>query len=344
MKRRYPKKVGEILIEKGLITLDQLTKGLAEQSRHGTSLGSSLVRLGFVEYKELESVLASELQKVESIKIGEILLENKVITQDQLSQALKAQRGSDKLIGEVLIDMEFLNQGQLTDALSIQFDVKHVAVDAFLFKPDVVALLDAAAAQKYRAIPLRATGRQLMLATDEPFNLKRIQTLEKITKMTIEPVYADAPQLDAVIRREYGIGEFKTDDDRPPDQADASEAEKKAALVLTQAIAEGASFIHLDPSRQNLMIRFRIDGQLHPQSPLRPRLGVAFTDYLKAMAKLDPLNRRSIQTGYFSFKAEGGRPGISRSRPRAPRPISRFPPFRSWWATTPSAKRPRSRS
>ncbi|MFH0920485.1 MAG: ATPase, T2SS/T4P/T4SS family [Fibrobacterota bacterium] len=304
MKRRPLKKVGEILIEKGLITLEQLTRGLAEQKKHGTSLGSSLVRLGFIEYKKLETVLSEELERVQSRKIGEILLEQHVISEAQLADTLKRQKEEGKLLGELLVQLGYVSSQQLFDALSTQFDVKTMDIEGFLFKKEVLALLPYEALKALKCIPLRVVGGRLVTAMNEPFNQTHLNKIEALTKMPVEPVFIREEALQRAFAQEYPARgrDSALSVEGPSRQSEA--AVRLAHLVLSQAIGEGASYVHFDPTPEGLSVRFRIDGVLQPQSPIPPVLSQGVLDFLKGLARLNAEARRVIQSGFFAYKFE----------------------------------------
>lgn len=310
MKRRPTKKVGEILVEKGLVTLEQLSKGLAEQKKNGTSLGSSLVRLGYVEYRKLEAILSEELDKVQNKKIGEILLESKLITGVQLAEALKIQKTENKLIGEVLVDNQFISAQQLFDALSTQFDVKSVDLDSFLFNSKIVALLPLETAKALKAIPLNFVGERLLVALNEPFSRTLIQKVEAQVGKSVEPVFAPADMLIRAIERQFQV-EVPEEAVRlneqvvGPIESRRQAAQKIVDMLLGRALMEGASFIHLEPTGRGLTVRFRVDGRLQAHSPVSEEITPDVVDYFKEAAKLFVNNRRVIQSGYFSRKFEG---------------------------------------
>jgi type IV pilus assembly protein PilB len=310
MKRRPPKKVGEILIEKGLVTLEELAKGLSEQKRIGASLGSSLVRLGFIDYKQLEEVLSGELEKVQDKKIGEVLVEMNMITEAQLSHALELQRTSGKFAGEILVEEKAITKEQLFDVLSTQFDIKTVEADDFLFKKDIVDLLPKADALRLKAIPLRKVGKQLIVAMTEPFNYQIIREISSIVKLPVEPAYVNTKKLEKAIKREYAEkGDLSVlqrgNITETEDKAKTDDVKKVVDLILGQAIAEGAGFIHLEPNRSGLVVRFRIDGKLQTQSPVPAELTEDIIKILKEMARLKVEEQRTIQSGYFIYTHEG---------------------------------------
>ena len=295
-----------------MVTLEQLTRGLAEQKVNGASLGSSLVRLGIIDYKTLERVLSEELEKSESRKIGEILMDNKAITPEQLSAALQIQQKSGRLLGEILIEEGFLNQQQVFDALSTQFDIKHVEPEGFFFRKDVVGLLSNEDAVKYRAVPLRVAGKHLVVAMNEPFNFKAIREIESKVRMPVEAAYVTAENFKIAMTLAYASA---APSEKPADSLDNiqfasedlrnKEAKRLVELMLRQAVIECASFIHLEPTKEGLSVRLRIDGVLQRQNPVPMALAPVFVDTLKELARLNVSQRRTIQSGYFTYPFQG---------------------------------------
>ena len=314
MKRRPLKKVGEILIERGVITLEQLAKGLEEQKRVSASLGASLIRLGYVDYKTLEKVLGDELEKLEYKKLGEMLLENKVISTLQLAEALSIQKKEEKNkhIGEILIERKYLTSQQLFDVLSLQFDVKSVELDNFLFKEEALNLLPYELMCELKVIPLQKTPTHVLIATADPFNFNLMKQVERVLKMAVEPVFAKSESISLSLQKRFSV---TIGGEASPSLRDiarqSGSGEKKDDLrnlvhmIIEQAITENASFVHIEPSGSGYSIRFRIDGKLHVESPVQGQLADDLVDHLKETANLSTANRRTMQTGHFLFPIGG---------------------------------------
>ena len=308
MRRRPLKKVGEILLERGLINLDQLTQGLMHQKKSGASLGSSLIHLGLIDYVTLEKVLAEELDKAQSRKIGEILLESGRLTLEQLNETLRLQQESGRLLGEILVEKEMLSPQQLFDALSTQFDVKVVEPEQMLFKKDLVDLLTRTEAASFKAVPLCMAGPHLVVAFHEPFNNRIVKEVEAKVNHPVEPAYITSENFKIALDKAYPDPKryVKPAENRPGTiqrEAHKSEARKLVDLILGQALLEGASFVHLEPVQEGLSVRLRIDGALQRLTPVPPALQEEVVDTLKTMAHLKVEERHVIQNGYFTHRA-----------------------------------------
>ena len=122
MERRR-KKLGEILISQGLITEEQLLIALKEHKRTGISIGTVLVKLGFISDDDLSSVLGQQIHLDQKKRIGEVLLEQGLLTEEQLQAGLEEQRKTGMQLGKCLVNLGFISENKLVDVLSAQLDI-----------------------------------------------------------------------------------------------------------------------------------------------------------------------------------------------------------------------------
>ncbi len=269
-----------------------------------------------------------------SQRLGDLLLKEKVITHEQLTQALKSQKETGGRLGTVLVKLGFLSDEDVTNFLSRQYGVPAINLAYFEIDPSVVKLIPYETAKRYQILPLSRVGASLTIAMVDPTNVFAMDDIKFMTGLNIEPVVASESSIMEGIEKAYGSGQAEEDLEQVmasmSDIADTdvelqaeeeeiglSDLEKAADeapivklvnLVLTDAVKKGASDIHLEPYEKEYRVRFRIDGVL--QSIMAPpmKLKDAITSRIKIMAKLDISEKRLPQDGRIMLKMNiGGR-------------------------------------
>jgi type IV pilus assembly protein PilB len=267
-----------------------------------------------------------------SQRLGDLLVKEKVITLEQLEQAIKLQKESHSRLASALVKLGFLSDEDVTNFLSRQYGVPAINLSYFEIDPAVVKLIPYETAKRYQILPLSRVGASLTIAMVDPTNVFAMDDIKFMTGFNIEPVVASESSILEGIEKAYGVSkeaeleqvmQSMNDAGEGGDielQADAQEMElkelEKAAdeapivklvnLVLTDAVKRGASDIHMEPYEKEFRVRFRIDGvlQLIMNPPLK--LKDAITSRLKIMAKLDISEKRLPQDGRIMLKMQIG--------------------------------------
>ena len=133
--------LGQLLLRQGVLDEDQLAHAMAEHKRTGLMLSKILVRLGMVSEETLTNILGSQMQSSTKMRIGEMLLAQGYITQEQLDKALETQKTSGKRLGRTLVDLGFMPEERLIEILSRQFEVPYVKLDNFNIDPNAYTFL-----------------------------------------------------------------------------------------------------------------------------------------------------------------------------------------------------------
>ncbi|MGH9458903.1 MAG: type IV-A pilus assembly ATPase PilB [Thermoanaerobaculia bacterium] len=263
-----------------------------------------------------------------SVRLGELLIKANLITQDQLKEALKAQKelGGAKL-GEALIKLGFVAEEDITDCLSQQFGVPSINLNHFEIDPSVIKLIPSDVARKYNILPVNKTGATITIAMADPTNVFAMDDIKFMTGYNVEPVVASEIGIKAAIDTYYGTAssiELKKvmedlqssesadlellEDEEELDVAELAEASEEAPvvklvnLILTDAIKRGASDIHIEPYEKEFRVRFRIDGILYEIMNPPLKLRDAITSRIKILAKLDISEKRLPQDGRIKLK------------------------------------------
>jgi MSHA biogenesis protein MshE len=260
-----------------------------------------------------------EIRPKKRVKLGELLIEQSMITTEQLEQALKEQRRSGRKLGRVLTDLGILGETELNQALANHLqlpylDLRHTAVDA-----EAVRLLPESLARRFRALVLQADNRGLLVGMADPSDLFAFDELGKRLKQPLRLALVSESELlrmlDVVYRRTDEIASLvkevrddlrETDVDLAQLAADDASAEAPVLRLLqsmfTDAVQVGASDIHIEPGDGLLRVRQRIDGGLHEQLLEGNRVAGALVTRLKLMSGLDISEKRLPQDGRFSIK------------------------------------------
>jgi type IV pilus assembly protein PilB len=267
-----------------------------------------------------------------SVRLGEILLKESLITQEQLQKALEFQRANGGKLGSCLTKMGFITDDDITGVLSRQYGVPSINLKFYEIDPNVIKLIPQDTALRYQVIPLSRVGSVLTIAMTDPTNVFAMDDIKFMTGFNVEPVVASESAIGEAITRFYGgadgdseelskmMKDLVEDDElelaAEEAEMDAASLEKAAEeapiiklvnLILTDSVKRGASDIHLEPYETEMRVRFRVDGVLQTVMSPPLRLKDAMTSRLKIMAKLDIAEKRLPQDGriMIKYRADG---------------------------------------
>jgi len=264
-----------------------------------------------------------------TIKLGEMLIKARLLTQDQLNQALEHQKTEGGKLGFNLVKMGFVREEDITELLSKQYGVASVNLREQEVDESVVKLIPSEVAQKYLILPIRRTGATLTIAMVDPTNVFAMDDIKFMTGYNVDPVVASEMAIKEAIDKYYGSShelELKkvmdemaetestaADLELMEDEEDVDLASLEAAtedapvvklvnLILTDSIKRGASDIHIEPYEKDFRVRFRIDGVLYEIMNPPLKLRDAIISRIKIMAKLDIAEKRLPQDGRIKIK------------------------------------------
>lgn len=252
------------------------------------------------------------------IRIGELLVEHKIISEAQLQNALAEQKKSGLKLGRTLIALGYLSEDQLLGFLSRQLQIPFIDLKHYKYKPDTVRLIPETLARRYRVIVLDNMQETALLGMADPTDIFASAELARILKKPLrEALVREADLLrtiDQVYRRTEEITslaeelseELSATDFDVATLAQTTDVTDAPAVKLLQSIFEdavqvGASDIHIEPDENVLRIRQRIDGVLHEQVMKEKRIAAALVSRLKLMSGLDISEKRLPQDGRFSI-------------------------------------------
>jgi type IV pilus assembly protein PilB len=259
-------------------------------------------------------------------KLGELLIQEGIIDEEQLNRALEEQRTSGERVGAVLIKLGLITEDSLVDFIARQFHVPAVNVVKLNIPKDVISLIPLDISQKYQAIPFGIMGNTLNVAMADPGNLFVIDDLRFLTRKNIQvhvcsdsaikklisQFFTHDDNLDdmlGMLKEEVDVDLVETAEEMDlsflEDAAEQAPVVKLVNLILMDAIRKQASDIHIEAYEKTMRVRFRIDGVLY--EIMRPPLALknAIISRLKIMSRLDIAERRLPQDGRIKLKAKG---------------------------------------
>jgi type IV pilus assembly protein PilB len=268
-----------------------------------------------------------------SQRLGDLLVREKVITQEQLNAALQSQKTDGGRLGSVLVKLGFLSDEDVTNFLSRQYGVPAINLNYFEIDSAVVKLVPQETARRYQILPLSRVGASLTIAMVDPTNVYAMDDIKFMTGFNIEPVVASETSIMEGIEKAYAapaepeedletvmstltdIGDTDVELQAEEAETDLANLEKAAEeapivklvnMILTDAVKRGASDIHIEPYEKDYRVRFRIDGVLQTIMNPPPKLKDAITSRVKIMSKLDISEKRLPQDGRIMLKVNLG--------------------------------------
>jgi general secretion pathway protein E/type IV pilus assembly protein PilB len=244
-------------------------------------------------------------------------MEQGLVTEPQLRDAIDEQGRTGERLDHVLIRMGFANRDQVLEAIGHQLAMPIVDLDAVEVKPDVLSLLPPRLVFKQQCVPIEDRDGSLRIATSDPFELATFDELRLLTGRSIELVLADERDLRKFIRTHYGVAGDTLDELGSEEEAvvevvagDELDAAQEASVIrlvndlLLEAVRERATDVHIEPYEDELTIRYRIDGVLSEAGVPRTvsRFRNAIVSRIKIIADLDIAEKRLPQDGRISLR------------------------------------------
>jgi MSHA biogenesis protein MshE len=260
------------------------------------------------------------MARPEKIRLGDLLIQQGLLTDEQLKLALAEQKNSGRKLGRIFVDSGFVTEEAISRALARQLQSPFIDLKGFTPRPDLIKLLPEAQARRYRMLILEERGGRLLTGFADPTDLSAYDEVSRITHREIEMAVVMESQLLGLVDRVYrrteeisGLARELTAEmgDIPIEfgnvlgvTAGAEDAPvvKLLNTVFEEALKTRASDIHIEPQEKSLVIRFRIDGVLHVQTEADSKIASALVLRLKLMSGLDISEKRLPQDGRFAIE------------------------------------------
>ena len=256
------------------------------------------------------------------MRLGDLLVHENIISNDQLMQALSSQKTSGRKLGDVLIELGYISERQLLEFLAQQLDVPFMDISQLRVPGEVANLLPEVHARRLRALVMEDKGQSVLIGMSDPADLSGLDQLEQmLAPKRIEIAVVMESQLfeafDNLYRRTAEIESFASQLEQEYEQTsdfdisatfdDGGDATvgKLLQSVFEDAVQMRASDIHIEPDEKQLRIRQRIDGVLQENILNENKIASALVLRLKLMAGLDISEKRLPQDGRFNLQIKG---------------------------------------
>lgn len=256
------------------------------------------------------------------MRLGDLLIEQNVLTEEELKKALELQKGSGKKIGEVLVDNGFITEEMIVRALQMQLGLKVVQLAGVTIPKEVRGLVSVDLLKKYTCIPFELdpyNANILHLAMADPMDMMAIDDISIVTNLQVEPYIATTRDIRTAIDRWYGASEtldaarrftkereqlrVNTGEETGADVSDAPIVQLVRSL-LEQAIRQRASDVHIEALESKVRVRYRIDGTLYEKMVYDNSLLPAISTRIKIMGGMDISEKRKPQDGRLTIMVD----------------------------------------
>ena len=314
-------KLGDLLIQNKLITQEQFDQAMEMQKLEpALPIGQILCQLDYLKAKDLEYILNLNNKR---LKLGEILVSQNLIDEERLQNALKVSKDEKIPLGRALIKQHQLEEEHVARAIALQHDMKFVNLENVKFDPELSKFVNATFAQRLRIVPTRCRDNCLTIAMAYPLQSDELAQLQHWCKMPIIPVIAK--ESDIVIAQHKifkiaAVGEqaklhFELTEDQDRDGVKSkyvsdvisADVDYLTKRIITTGIKDGCSDIHLEPTENGMLIRYRLDGVLQTidmgaDETLISTNGRQIVSKIKILCDMDIAERRRPQDSSFKMK------------------------------------------
>ena len=256
-------------------------------------------------------------------RLGDLLVDAGVISQEQLDTALAQQKESKKRLGEQLIDSGAITERQLIGALTRQLGIEFIDLTSVDIAPEMTQLVSKNIAKKYSVVPVQTRGDELYLAMVDPLNFIATEEVKAASRKRVVPMIATASAMEHAIAALYdtegtkrAIREMQQESEEDAAFASAAQVARVEDLnaapsirlvdtIIERGIADRVSDIHIEPRGEDMRVRMRIDGMLHDDLAIPKELQQSVTARIKIMCGMDVTERRIPQDGRTLMQVKG---------------------------------------
>ena len=319
LKRAQNRKLGNILIEEGSASQSDVDTALEEQKKlKGDRLGKMISDKHQISQETIEIAVKNDYPEVKMI--GDILVSAKLVTSEQVKEALEEQGlNKNKPLGEILVGNGVISETNLMMALALKFNIRFVNMRDVSFKPELLNIVSEDIIRKYTIFPVNIDGNKIIIATANPADVSIGDTLRFHTNMWVEMVVATLKQIDQCISKYCGdkkYVDFTIDDDEPATDIDKCAVNfhqeeaytapiiRLSNKIVFDGIMSGASDIHILPQPNGLKVSFRTNGLLRIYQNLDVKLHKSLITRFKIMSLMNIAEHRQPQDGRFQVKHE----------------------------------------
>lgn len=253
-------------------------------------------------------------------KLGDLLIESRVINFAQLQEALRIQNQTGDRLGRILVNLGYISEQDIANVLEVQLGITQIKLGNILLLPDTIKLVPDTLIRQHRIVPIKKEGNKLTVAMVDPLNVVVLDDLQIATGCYIEPVLATEKEIDSAIQKLFGfqdlinqaIREFEVMpsanvptfdlDEMLDDITEEAPTVRIVNSLIQQAVRERASDIHFDPHAEEVRVRYRIDGVLKDMMILPRQSLSSIISRIKIMGEMDIAERRIPLDGRIQVK------------------------------------------
>src|SRR5690554_5319696 len=249
-----------------------------------------------------------------SIPLGQLLIEEEIISEEQLQEALTRQKVLKKRLGEVIIDLGYASEKDILNTLAKRLKIEYVENPLMLLDYDIVRLVPESFARKHEIMPLSLRLGTLTIATNDPLDFTCLEDLAMITGLEIKTVISSRSDISKAIERAYrrttaddimddirsdssglssaDLEELDADDASMAERVESAPVVKLVNSLITEAYQQNASDIHIEPEETFTRVRFRIDGDLQVYNQFSHDVHQLITTRIKIISGMNIAEKR----------------------------------------------------
>ena len=258
-----------------------------------------------------------------SLRIGQLLIEEGIVSPEDIEKALREQKKSGKFLCTVLIEMGLVQEDSILPVLAKQMSLSFVKIKSLHIEPQVISKVPAKFAIHYKLMPIKLENNTITIAVTDPLDVHTLDDLRLLLGIEVKAILAGEKDILEAIREYYGVGaetleQIASENKTAAEQAgfekneDIETLAEDASIIkfvnqlFSQAVSERASDIHIEPYEDELKVRIRVDGILYdtPIPPTIKHFQLAIVSRIKIMASLNIAERRLPQDGRIKVKLQ----------------------------------------
>ena len=317
-------RIGELLVGKGLVTMDQVNQALNQKSKHPyKTLGQLLREMGLVQQEDLDNILDLHRKRP---KLGEILIGLKIVDEAKLNHALAISRKEKTRLGETLIMLRYIEEQHLAHCIASQYDLPFVTLRNLHLEAGLAAHINASFAFRHQIVAIFRRENTVTIAMEFPLEKQLLRDIERAAKVIVNPVISMGSEIAEAQKFVYHLGTASSKDQRDlqienfeevprpklpsryVDETNSPETEQMVRQIVATGVKSRASDIHLESTEGGIQVRFRVDGFLQPLSmgidpAALSRKSQAIVSNIKVLCELDIAEKRRPQDGSFRMRA-----------------------------------------
>ncbi|MGB8453804.1 MAG: GspE/PulE family protein [Anaerocolumna sp.] len=249
-------------------------------------------------------------------KLGDLLFEAGLITEEQLEEVLEIQKNTGDTLGSILVNKNIVDEKRIMEVLEFQLGIPFIDLSNTTIEPDIQRMIPYQLIARHNVVPVKLEFNLLYVAMEDPLDFIALEDIKMATKLEIAPVISYKEAISSTINKLYGnetadnaIKDFQKETDQFNSSHNNIEEEDQSLEVdsapivrlvnstIEQAVMEGASDIHIEPLEKEVRIRLRVDGKLHLSKTIPKEAQSAVVTRIKILAGLDIAEKRVPQDG-----------------------------------------------